>query len=41
MELQFDAFCYKIQSLYYPLGLLIAPVIFLSGWKRLYGELID
>ena len=25
----------------YPVGLLIAPVILLSEWKRLYGELID
>lgn len=25
----------------YPVGLLIAPVILLSDWKRLYGELID
>lgn len=24
----------------YPVGLLIAPVILLPGWKRLYGELI-
>ena len=25
----------------YPVGLLIAPVILLPDWKRLYGELID
>lgn len=25
----------------YPVGLLIAPIILLSDWKRLYGELID
>lgn len=25
----------------YPVGLLIAPVILLPGWKRLYGELIQ
>jgi DNA repair photolyase len=25
----------------YPVGLLIAPVILLPAWKRLYGELID
>ena len=25
----------------YPVGLLIAPVILLQNWKRLYGELID
>lgn len=25
----------------YPVGLLIAPVILLPGWKRLYGELIE
>lgn len=25
----------------YPVGLLIAPVILLPGWKKLYGELIE
>jgi spore photoproduct lyase len=25
----------------YPVGMLIAPVILLPDWKRLYGELID
>lgn len=25
----------------YPVGLMIAPVILLSDWKRLYGELVD
>lgn len=25
----------------YPVGLLIAPVILLPGWKRMYGELIE
>jgi len=25
----------------YPVGLLIAPVILLSNWKELYGELIE
>jgi spore photoproduct lyase len=31
----------KVSAAGYPVGILIAPVILLPDWKRLYGELID
>ncbi len=31
----------KVAEADYPVGILIAPVIFLDNWKELYGELLD
>lgn len=31
----------KLKKAGYPIGILIAPVIFVENWKKLYGELIE